>query len=85
MTDRYNPDEERAREARRVLDRVSRESETIATSSFARVAKQATDHMSGADADHNDKAELWGRRVGRSMGVVAVFILLIMLVNWLLR
>lgn len=85
MTNRANADKERARESQRVLERVSRESETIATSSLARVAKQATDHIAGADADHDDKAELWGRRVGRSMAVVAAIILLVMLINWLLR
>ncbi|MGB7432528.1 MAG: hypothetical protein WA921_08690 [Ahrensia sp.] len=85
MTRKPTPDEERARESQRVLERVSRESETIATSSLARVAKQATDHISGADADQDDKAELWGKRVGRSMGIVAAVVLLVMLINWLLR
>lgn len=85
MTRKPTRDEERAREAQRVLERVSRESETIATSSLARVAKQATDHISGADADQDDKAELWGKRVGRSLGIVAAIVLLVMLINWLLR
>lgn len=85
MTQKPTRDEERAREAKRVLDRVSRESETIATSSLARVARQATDHISGADADQDDKAELWGKRVGRSLGIVAAIVLLVMLINWLLR
>lgn len=85
MAKKPNADEARAREAKRVLDRVSRESETIATSSFARVARQATDHMAGADADQNDKAEVWGRRIGRGLGVVAALVLLVMLINWLLR
>lgn len=85
MTQKPTRDEERAREAKRVLDRVSRESETIATSSLARVARQATDHISGADADQDDKVELWGKRVGRSLGIVAAIVLLVMLINWLLR
>lgn len=85
MSKQPRDDEENAREAMRVLDRVSRESETLATSSLARIARQASDHMAGADADQHDPAEVWGRRVGRSMGVVAAIVLLVMLIQWLLR
>lgn len=64
--------EERAAESRRILESVARESETIGSSSFARTAQRARNHFSGADAPTNDPAEIWGRRIGRALGLIAV-------------
>ncbi|MBZ8132819.1 hypothetical protein [Afifella sp. IM 167] len=74
-------DEARRREAEDALKRVSRDSESIGTSSFARAAGQAKGHFSGADAPQQDRIEVWGRRVGRGLALVFVLWLLWHLVS----
>ena len=84
MTGKHDPDA-KERQAKEVLERVHRDSEVIGQSSLVRAANKARDHLAGADADPNDPAEVWGRRVGRGLSVIAVIVLLIWLVNWLTR
>lgn len=69
----------RDRESREALERVSRDSETLGTSSMARVSRRVGAHFSGRDAvgdqegGGTDPAEIWGRRVGRALsGVLAI-------------
>ena len=69
------------REARRILERVSTDTESFGTSSLARSALRARDHFAGADADQEDAVEVWGRRIGRVAALAAVVVLLIWLVN----
>lgn len=57
-------------EAKRILERVAQESETVGTSSMRRVANRVKGHMSAHDSDQNDWAELWGTRIGRALGLV---------------
>ena len=59
-------DEERVREAHEALRRVEAETESIGTSALARAAR----HMSGADAPADDRIEVWGRRIGRGLGLL---------------
>lgn len=59
-------DRERTAAARRDLARVEAEGEAVGTSALARAAR----HLGGADAPPGDAAELWGRRIGRSLGVL---------------
>ncbi|CAH1658078.1 MAG: hypothetical protein KF735_05255 [Chelatococcus sp.] len=73
-------DDEREREAKETLERVSRDSEAIADSGVARVVR----HMTGADAPllpdgRRDPIEVWGRRIGRAIGVVIVIYLAVSL------
>lgn len=73
-------DDERAREAKVALERVARDSETVASSSVARVVR----HMAGADAPtlpdgRRDPIEIWGRRIGRAIGAVVVIYLAVSL------
>ena len=84
MTNTQNPDQ-RERQAKKALDRVQRDSEVVGHSSFVRAAGKARDHLAGADADQDDPAEVWGRRVGRGLSVIAVIALLIWLLSWLTR
>ncbi len=65
------PEDARQREAKAALDRVQRDQEGIFTSSMAR----ASDHFSGKDAPPDDNIELWGRRIGRSLSLIAVVVL----------
>ncbi len=85
----HRDDEARAREAQEALARVRRESETLGDSALARAdgAKSATrplgwvDHLAGKDAigaaedGGTDPAELWGRRIGRSLSLIGVIVL----------
>lgn len=75
----------REREARKALERVERDSEVVGHSSFARAAGKARDHLAGADADQTDPVEVWGRRVGRGLSVIAFIALAIWLIGYLTR
>ena len=74
-------DKKRTEESRAALDRVSRESETVGSSSIARAGQRLGDHFSGRDAEgegddgSTDWAELWGRRIGRAVSVVLAVVL----------
>lgn len=72
-------------ESERILERVAQESENIGKSSFARTATRITDHLSAAEADDDDWAELWGRRIGRGLSVIAFIALAIWLLSYLAR
>jgi hypothetical protein len=66
----------RERESREALERVRRETETLGSSSLARIARRAGDHFAGRDAvgeaegGGTDPIEVWGRRIGRAISVV---------------
>lgn len=62
---------EREAEARRILERVDRESETIGSSGFARTADRVTAHFRADDAPDGDRIEQLGRRIGRGLGLIA--------------
>lgn len=64
-------DEEQVREAHEALRRVEAETESIGTSALARAAR----HMAGADAPADDRMEVWGRRIGRGLGLLAALYL----------
>ena len=74
-------DDERQQASREVLERVTRESETIGSSALARSARRVSDHFAGRDAigtaegGATDPAELWGRRIGRALSLIGVVLL----------
>jgi len=75
-------DEARAKEASETLARVARESETIGGSAVKRVAR----HFAGTDAPagpngRRDAIEVWGRRIGRAIGLVIVVYLALSLIG----
>jgi hypothetical protein len=78
-------DDARVREARATLDRLAREGDGALSSSMAQAARRATDHFRGRDAvgagpdGETDAAELWGRRIGRTLSMVAFLVLLVYL------
>jgi hypothetical protein len=72
-------DEERMREARRILDRVDRESAAAADSALARAASRMRNHFSGADDPTADRVEIWGKRIGRTLGLALFIFLLVYL------
>ncbi|MEM9279520.1 MAG: hypothetical protein AAGA76_13180 [Pseudomonadota bacterium] len=81
MASKKPPEDEREREAKRILERVAQDSETVGTSSMRRVAERMRDHVSAEDADQNDWAEVWGTRIGRILSVIFFIGLLVYLVR----
>lgn len=67
----------RVKESLRILDGVARDSETVGSSSLARTANRARAHLAGSDAPSGDPMEIWGRRIGRSLGLIAVVALVL--------
>jgi hypothetical protein len=66
-------DSDRSAESRRILERVAREADS---GLLGRSVARARDHLGAADADQADWAELWGTRIGRTIGAVALCALL---------
>ncbi len=62
---------ERAAEAKAALERIRRDQEGLLGSSMARAAE----HFAGKDAPADEPAEIWGRRIGRSLSLVGVVVL----------
>lgn len=72
---REEQDSERRRAALRDLERAGEQSEVVFTSAVKRAAERARDHFSAADADSNELIEVWGRRIGRTLSLIAVLVL----------
>jgi hypothetical protein len=70
-------DEARRQEAQEALDRLRGEGATFAGSALVAAARRATGHFGardavGAEADGStDPIELWGRRIGRALSLIA--------------
>jgi preprotein translocase subunit SecF len=77
--DQQQIEAERRREAQRILNRVERESEQVGTSTMARTANKVRDHFLGEEKQTEDPAEIWGKRIGRGLGVAAFIALAISL------
>lgn len=82
-------EDRREEEARDALERVARDSETIGASSLARTSRRLSAHFGGrdavgtADGGGTDPMELWGRRIGRALSVVAFVVLSLWLLSQL--
>ncbi len=61
----------RQQEAKRILERVTRDSETIGSSSFARTASRVGKHFSGGENPQDDRIEVLGKRIGRLLSLIA--------------
>lgn len=80
MSQKSNSNDTEA-ESKRILERVAQESEIVGTSSVKRVAERVKGHLSAQDADENEWAELWGKRIGRALGAVFAVVLLVYLIK----
>lgn len=78
-------DQERAREARRILDRVAREADSSTPSFVSASARRLRDHVSAVSAEQPDPVEYWATRVGRSLGLVITVVLLVWLLVYVAR
>ena len=75
---REDQDEARRREAREALARVAGEGDIFASSARADAATSAAFSERESDAD---AVEIWGRRIGRGLGIVVALILVVHLVT----
>ena len=70
-------DEARRQEAQEALDRLRGEGGTWAGSALVAAARRATGHFGARDAvgaaadGSTDPIELWGRRIGRALSLIA--------------
>lgn len=76
---RHQQDDKRRQQALKDLEDAAAGSEVFGTSTFVRQAEKAKSHFSGADAEPDDWAEIWGRRIGRGLSLIVFFGLLIYL------
>ncbi|MDP2618954.1 MAG: hypothetical protein Q8P46_02050 [Hyphomicrobiales bacterium] len=72
---REERESERRRAALRDLERAGEQSEVVFSSSVKRVVARAWDHFTAADADSTERIEVWGRRIGRALSLIAVLVL----------
>jgi hypothetical protein len=86
-TDGPSGQERETRDAREALERVRRDSDTLGSSSMARLGRRMGSHFSGEDAvgpdGRVDPIELWGRRIGRGLSVIAFVLLSLWLAHQL--
>jgi len=85
----HERDEARRREALDALDKLRRDRAPLAGSGLADAARRTARHFAAADAVGPDGArdpiELWGRRIGRALSLLAVIALSIYLYLTYLR
>jgi hypothetical protein len=85
----HDRDEARRREALDTLEKLKRDRAPLAGSGLAEAARRAGRHFAAADATGPDGArdpiELWGRRIGRALSLIAVIVLSIYLYLTYLR
>lgn len=67
-------DDDRSAESRRILERIARD--TRSAGLFGRTMDRARNHIGAADADQQDRVEVWGTRIGRAIGAIAICALL---------
>ena len=77
--DHHERDQKRREQALKDLENAAAASEVFGTSTFVKQAERAGAHFRGEDADPDDRVEVWGRRVGRGLSLIAFFGLLIYL------
>jgi hypothetical protein len=75
-------DGDRDAESRRILDRVAREQHS-GLGFLGRGTERARGHLAADDADQNDWIEVWGTRIGRSIGIVVIAAFLVWAVSYL--
>ncbi|MBX9739387.1 MAG: hypothetical protein K2X62_04920 [Beijerinckiaceae bacterium] len=75
-----DPDhDQRAQDARRALDarRTLEEMSSASGGVFESALQRGADHFAGRDAPAEDRVEVWGRRIGRLLGLAFLILLLV--------
>lgn len=78
-------EEERAREAGRILKGIASETAVSGNSFINRAVKRTHDHMNAADTDKSDRIEYIGTRIGRVLGPVIAVGLVVWFVVFIVR
>lgn len=79
-------DDDASAESRRILSRISKDWDSGSpTSPLARQVDRAQSHFAAADADQDDWIEVWGTRIGRTIGVFVLAALAVGLAIYLFR
>ena len=81
MTSRHEEEAKQAERARRDLNRVGAESDTIGSSAAARMATKIENRFKASDVDPDDPIEVWGTRIGRGLGLLFAIALVLYLFN----
>ena len=71
--------DERQEDARRILNQIKGETDPTGITTPRSMLGRAEAHFSGRDAPDDDPIELWGRRIGRGLGLVMLVVLIIIL------
>ncbi|MXN64962.1 hypothetical protein GR183_08590 [Stappia sp. GBMRC 2046] len=75
MPTREERDRLKVEDAKRALEAVHRDSDTIGQSALARTANRVRDHFAAQDKPEDDPIEVWGSRIGRIAGLVFAILL----------
>jgi hypothetical protein len=71
-------DQERLAESQRILRQVNRDSDHPG---FARMDR-LQDHLSAKDVSTDDPVDVWGTRIGRSLGLLIMVFALVAILVW---
>jgi len=71
-------------ESRRILDRVSQESEA-GSSLLGSATRRMRDHLAATDTDQADQIEYWGTRIGRALGFVITLAIIAALIVFIMQ
>ena len=74
------PDDQGDVESLRILDRVARESAADGASFMVRSTNRVRDHLNANDVDPDDRIEIIGTRIGRTIG----FLITLAIIGWLI-
>ena len=75
----HRSDKDDELEAKRILDRVARESASSELTGLSRGSARAWPHVAAKDDEADDWIELWGTRIGRVLGPLIMAGLLVYL------
>ncbi|MBV2144825.1 hypothetical protein KUG47_15095 [Falsochrobactrum sp. TDYN1] len=71
-------------EARRILERLERES-SATQSMVQRGLSRTASHLSAQDADKDDHIEVWATRIGRMLGLLITSAIIVWLILYLMQ
>lgn len=74
-----HPDHQAQEESRRILDRVDSQEGNL----LGRAAQRLDDHLNAADAPQDDRIEVWGTRIGRTIALAITLIVIAWALTWL--
>lgn len=71
-------EQDRLAQSKQILRQVNRDSDHPGFSTMDRLQN----HLSARDIQANDRLEVWGTRIGRSLGLLIMIFLLLAIIVW---